>query len=350
MDGMSAPVLRISRARLTRNIEAVQQRISPSRLMLVMKDDAYGHGVEQTVDAALDASSPVDLYGGYDVPTSVRIRTRAGAAPRVFAWATSSAEEVAEALRADVDLGVGTAQYLHRVIASAERTGIRARVHLKIDTGLHRNGFRREEWADAVADATAGVRAGLLELAGVWSHLAEASDAEDDAAARAFADAVDVVRAAGSDPSALHLTASAASWWRPELRGTVSRIGAFCYGIRSAEGPVIPGAVPAATLEAGVLEVCADTVRVGAGWLHGIPSTLVGMPVGTATGPAEVLRIDESTSVLRAWPGARVGDVVRLFGPGEWGESDATALAERIDTVGEEILTRLSPLVTRAYE
>lgn len=350
MDGLSTPVLRISRTALTRNIEAVQQRIAPSRLMLVMKDDAYGHGVEQTVHAAQDAATAVDLYGGYDVPTSLRIRASAGAAPQVFAWADSSAEEVEEALRAGIDLGVGTAPYLRRVIAAAERTGIRARVHLKIDTGLHRNGFRPEEWADAVAETTAAVRAGLVELTGVWSHLAEASDDEDDDAARVFTDAVEAVRAVGHGPSALHLTASAASWWRPELRGTVSRIGAFCYGIRSADGPVIPGVIPAATLEARVLDVDAEGVRIGAGWLHGIPSTLAGMPVGTPAGPAEVLRIEASTSLVQAWQGAQVGDTVRLFGPGAWGESDATALAERIDTVGEEILTRLSPLVARAYE
>lgn len=349
MDAVRGPVLRISSAQLARNITAVQTRIAPSQLMLVMKDDAYGHGLEEMVDASMAAPAPVAMYGGYDVPTSLRIRARVGAGARVFAWASSDADAVSAALESDIDLGVGTAAYLRRVIEAASKTGIRARVHLKIDTGLHRNGFRAEEWADAVTEVTDAERAGLIELAGVWSHLAEASDAEDDEAARAFATAVDVVRKAGGDPSALHLTASAASWWRPELRGTISRIGAFCYGIRSADGPAIPGTLPIATLEAHVVDVRGDDVVIGAGWLHGIPSTLTGMPVGTQAGATEVLHIDATTMVVRSWAGASIGDPVRLFGAGEWGESDATALAERIDTVGEEILTRVSPLVPRRY-
>lgn len=349
MDALSTPVLRISRAQLACNIAAVQERIAPSQLMLVMKDDAYGHGLEEMVDASLGAPEPVAMYGGYDVPTSLRIRARVGDGPRVFAWATSDPDEVHAAIDADIDLGVGTAPYLRRVVAAASAAHVAARVHLKIDTGLHRNGFRPEEWADAVAEAGAAERDGLIELAGVWSHLAEASDAEDDEAARAFATAVDVVRDAGCRPSALHLTASAASWWRPELRGTVSRVGAFCYGIRSADGPVIPGTLPIATLEARVVDVRDDEVLIGAGWLHGIPSTLAGMPAGTRAGAREVVRIESAVSSVRAWPGARIGDSVRLFGAGEWGERDATALAERIDTVGEEILTRISPLVPRRY-
>ncbi|REJ05619.1 hypothetical protein DY023_10015 [Microbacterium bovistercoris] len=339
---MSVPMLEISRGTLQSNIAAVRAQIVPSELMLVMKDDAYGHGLEWAVDAA----DGVSWFGSYDIASALRIRARRQEA-RVYAWATSPDDEIAAAIEAGVDLGVGTLPYLRRVIAQAALLGVRARVHLKIDTGLHRNGVRPEDWPAFVAEARAAEQRGVLAVVGVWSHLAEASDSEDDEAAGEFRVAVQSLRDAGAEPEVLHLTASAASWWRPELRGSLSRIGAFCYGVRSADGPQIPGVLPAAELRAQVLSVAGDVVEVGIGSFDGLPSTLAGAVIGTPAGARLLREVGAMTSLVEAWPAASEGDLVTVFGRGAQGEQDATALAERIDTVGEEILLRLTPRVRR---
>ncbi|MDR2998597.1 MAG: alanine racemase [Microbacterium sp.] len=339
---MSVPVLEISRGVLQSNIAAVRVQVAPSELMLVMKDDAYGHGLEWTVDGAPD----VTWFGSYDIASALRIRARRDDA-RVYAWATSTDAEVAAAIEAHIDLGVGTLPYLRRVIAQAELLGAVARVHLKIDTGLHRNGVRPEDWTAFVAVARDAEQRGVLVVVGVWSHLAEASDAEDDEAAEEFRTAVQALRDAGGAPEVLHLTASAASWWRPELRGTLNRIGAFCYGIRSADGPQIPGVAPVAELRAQVLALRDGVAEIGVGSFDGLPSTLAGAVIGTPAGAGVLRSVDAMTSTVDAWPGASVGDRVTLFGRGSQGEQDATALAERIGTVGEEILLRLTPRVQR---
>lgn len=332
--------LEVSAGAFQANIAAVRDRIDGSELMLVMKDDAYGHGLDWAVAEAVDAG--VRWIGSYDVVTALRVRA---VAPdmRIFAWATSSADEVAEAIRARVDLGVGTLDYLRRVITEARAAGERARVHLKIDTGLHRNGIRPEQWRDAVAVARAAEDEGALEIAGVWSHLAEASDAEDDQARREFDAAVQALRDAGGTPEYLHLTASAASWWRPELRGTMCRIGAFCYGIRSADGPELDGIRPITALRAVIEERNDDRAVIGLGSLDGLPSSLSGAPI--ADGTVRLARVEETSSEISG-ASLAVGESVAVFGPD--GVS-ATDLAERIDTVGEEILTRLSPLLPRVY-
>ncbi|MFC4139343.1 MULTISPECIES: alanine racemase [unclassified Microbacterium] len=339
---MSAPVLEISRGTLRSNIAAVREQIAPSELMLVMKDDAYGHGLEWAVDAA----DGVSWLGSYDIASALRIRARRRDA-RVYAWATSPGDEVAAAIEAHIDLGVGTLPYLREVIAQAEVLGTRARVHLKIDTGLHRNGVRPEDWPAFVAEARAAEERGVLAVVGVWSHLAEASDDEDDEAAGEFRAAVQSLRDAGGEPEVLHLTASAASWWRPELRGSLSRIGAFCYGIRSADGPQIPGVVPVAELRAPVLAAGDEVVEIAVGSFDGLPSTLAGAGVGTPAGTRMLREVGAMTSLVETWPGASTGDLVTVFGRGSQGEQDATSLAERIDTVGEEILLRLTPRVRR---
>lgn len=342
---MTRPELRLSSGVFRANIEAVRARVEPSALMLVLKDDAYGHGLTWAVENARRVG--VEWFGSYDIASGIAIRRLAGGEARIFAWVTSPDAEIDDALLQAIDLGVGTVDYLRRVIARAEALGARARVHLKIDTGLHRNGILPEDWEDAVAEARRAERAGSIELAGVWSHIAEASDAEDDVAQTAFVDAVRTVSATGATPAFLHLTASAASWWRPELRGTLSRIGAFCYGIRSAEGPELEGIRPAASLVATVTDVSDKGATIAIGSFDGLPSTLAGSIVGTPGAGRTLEEIGHTSCRVQGWAGARVGDEVTLFGPGDRGETSATTLAERIDTVGEEILTRLTPRVRR---
>ncbi|KJQ54684.1 alanine racemase [Microbacterium sp. SA39] len=344
---MTRPELRISSAIFRANIQAVRERITPSALMLVLKDDAYGHGLRWAVETALDAG--VEWFGSYDIRSALDVRRIAGEA-RIFAWATSTDDEIDEALARDVDLGVGSVEYLRRIIARAAVLGVSARVHLKIDTGLHRNGVLPENWESAVSEARDAEQLGHVVLVGIWSHIAEASDAEDDEAQAVFLDAVRIAGGFGAAPLLLHLTASAASWWRPELRGTVSRIGAFCYGIRSADGPELEGLRPVASLTAVVEELVDGAAMLSIGSFDGLPSTLSGAPVGTPGGRRTLLDIGQTTARVEGWPGMSVGDEVTLFGAGDSGEVGATALAERIDTVGEEILTRLSPRVRRVIQ
>lgn len=346
---MTRPVLRIRTDRLLANIAAVRERIAPSELMIVVKDQAYGHGLDWAVRAA--ARAGVTRFGSYDIRSGVEIRRLLQdtdhEAAQIFAWATSTDAEIDEALDHGIDLGVGTAEYLGRVLARAEERGTPARIHLKIDSGLHRNGLLPEEWPDTIMRVRAAEAAGHAALVGIWSHLAEASDAEDDEAREVFLAAIRTAEQAGPTPEALHLTASAASWWRPELRGTVSRIGAFCYGIRSADGPELAGILPVAELMATVVDIVEGDAVIGIGAFDGLPSALAGASVGTPGGARELRHVGATTATVAGWAGMSAGDEVHVFGAGEHGETTATTLAERIDTVGEEILTRLTPFVDR---
>jgi alanine racemase len=348
MGGMNGPVLRVDEAVLRGNIAAVAARVDPAVLMMVVKDDGYGLGAAWAAGVAVDAG--VEWVGTYDIPTALRLREVIGAGPRLFAWVTSDDAEIAAALRADIDLGVGTLDYLRRVIEGAAALGRRARIHLKVDTGLHRNGLSPAEWDRGVAQALRAQQDGQVELVGAWSHLAEASDAEDDAAQVVFLDAVQRARDLGAELPYVHLTASAATWARPELRGTLVRVGAFCFGIRSADGPDLAGIAPAAELIAPVVRVDGDDVVIGIGSFDGLPSPLAGrVRVGTPAGARDLRAIDPDTAHVAGWAGAAVGDEVVVFGRGASGDSSPTTLAEAIGTVGEEILCRLTAGVRREY-
>lgn len=343
---IAGPALRVSARALRDNLTTLRERLTPAVLLMVEKDDAYGHGVAWATPLA--ARHGVGWFGSHDITTAVRVRAAAGPAPRVLSWATSGDDEIAAALTHGIDIGVGTMEYFRRVRALSRRTGHRARVHAKIDTGLHRNGLLAAEWADGIAEMLEAERSGDVRLVGVWSHIAEAGDAEDDAAAARFRRAVARARGMGARLEVTHLTASAASLARPELRGGLCRIGAFCYGIRAAGAPLEPGLTLVATLRAPVVAVDRHEATVGIGAWHGLPTTLGGIvDVGTPAGPRRLTAIGDDTLTVEAWPGCHAGDTVDVWGPGARGESDPTTLAESIDTIGEELATRLSPHVTR---
>ena len=345
---MSGARLRVDLSRILANHDALQARLAPATVMFVVKNDAYGHGVDAVATAA--ARHGVRWFGAFDVPTGLRVRAAAGPDARVFTWATASCEGLEAAVRAGLDLGVGDARYLEEVADAAAAAGVRVPVHLKIDTGLHRNGVRREDWRGFTERAAELEAAGRIRVVGIWSHLAETSDASDDDAREEFLDAVAVARAAGLTPELRHLAASAAAYARDGFRFDLTRIGAFCFGVRSAGGEDLPDIVPAATLIAPVTAVGEETVTVGLGALDGLPSTLAGrVEVGTPAGPRRLLAVHDTSLEVAAWPGARAGDEVHVFGPGSAGEATATTLAETIDTVGEELLVRVSPRIPREY-
>lgn len=340
---MTGAELRVDLARLKRNVHAVRKRMAPADVLVVIKDDAYAQGVEPVVDAALDAGAT--WFGGIDLESAIRAKRTAGSRARVFCWMTLSAGEARIGASEGLELGVGDADYLERVAEA----GTTATVHLKIDTGLHRNGVRPEAWASFCARAAALEHAGRIRVAGIWTHIAEASDEDDDVSRAEFDRAVQIARGAGLRPEVRHLAASAAAWHRAEFRYDLVRIGAFCYGIRSEDGPEIAGIAPVSSLVAPVVAV-GDEIEIAIGSLDGFPSALAGRTwVATPAGARPLTRVDPFTSRVGAWPGAAVGDEVTLFGTGSRGEPTPTDLGEAIGTVGEEPLLRVSPLVRRVY-
>lgn len=342
--------LHVDLTALAANIDRVREMVAPAELMLVVKDDAYGHGLDAVVRTATAAH--VGWIGAFDVRTGCAVRAAAGDDVRIFAWIAAGRDDLDAAIAARIDLGVGDAALLDELAGAAGNAGAAVRVHLKIDTGLHRNGVRPEEWPAFAAQAAGLEREGLIEVVGVWSHIAEASDAEDDDARAVFDWALGEAQAAGLRPVVRHLAASAASFARPEFRYDMVRVGAFCYGIRSAGGPSADelGLVPVARLEAEVVAVGESSVAVGIGALDGLPSTLGGRAdLGTPAGARALLAVGAAESHVATWPGAAAGDVVAVYGRGEDGEGSSTDLAELIGTIGEEIAVRVSPLVPRAY-
>src|SRR5699024_11968492 len=96
-------------------------------------------------------------------------------APRL-PWLYAPGAPLAQVLRAGIDVSVPAAWALAEVAAAARATGITARVHLKVDTGLGRGGAFLQDWTAILTDAVRLPSEGVLSVVGVWSHLAPADD------------------------------------------------------------------------------------------------------------------------------------------------------------------------------
>jgi alanine racemase len=294
------------------------------------------------------------------VPAALALRD-AGIRVPIFAWLHGADTDFRAAIAQRVDLGVSSREELRRIAASAD-DGVAAAVHLKIDTGLHRNGASVEQWPALVTDALAARDAGRIRIAGLWSHLADASP-EADAAARAeFERAIAVARElgvplVGADRPLLHLAASSAGIREPEARYDLVRFGIAAYGVSpfdDVDGPGL-GLRGTMTLRAEVLAVTDGRAVLDVGAADGLPPSVLG---ASGTGAevmlggrrARVLAVDIDTTTVDAPTDVAPGDTALVYGPGDSGEPTVEHWAAWAGTIGDEILARSSRRVPRVIE
>ena len=155
-------------AAIAHNTEVLAE-YATSDLLAVVKADGFGHGMIPVAETAL--AHGATWLGVTSLAEAFEVRAAGITAP-VLSWMHLPDQDFAPAIAADIDLSVSSLAHLAGITASAERLGQPATVHLKIDTGLSRNGSWIDGWPDLVAAAARAERAGLLRVAGVWSHLA----------------------------------------------------------------------------------------------------------------------------------------------------------------------------------
>lgn len=340
------------------NLDHIRRVIAPARLMVVLKADAYGHGRLRMARAAV-AAGITDL-GALDLDTALALRAGGiGEQVRLLAWLYPPEEDFAAAAEARVDLGVSSVEEVRRIAAAAG--SVASRLHLKIDTGLNRNGARAEDWPALVRAALEAQAAGSVEVHGVWTHIAEASEEDDTIALQRFEHAVREAEALGARFAVRHLAASSAGLRRADVRFEMVRMGGHCWGIPSFDGvtPREIGLEPVLTLrsEVSAIRTGADggpRAVVPAGYAQGVPVVAAGRVSVSVRGrrrPVLEVHRDRIEIGLDGADGGDVrrGDPVVLFGTGDSGEQTVREWGDAIGTLGDEIVTRIPARVPRRY-
>ncbi|WP_237204788.1 alanine racemase [Rothia nasimurium] len=369
------------------NVRRIKTLIGQRSLIAVVKADAYGHGALEVARSAVAAGA--DYLGVVHVKEARALRSGGIAAP-IIAWLHTPRTNFAQALEDRLELGISSTWELEAIAAAHRASGQKepVKIHLKVDTGLGRNGVTMAELPALATAARRLEEAGLLEVVGVFSHLAVADEPERTETAEqssTFDRALDILHSAGLRPTLRHLantpaTFSAASIGAEEglLRDAV-RVGLGLYGLSPLAGitPEELGLRPVMHLQTfinAVKEVPAGQgVSYGLNYVTDKPTTLALVPVGYADGVPRVatggpVRIYPASGPARTYrevgriamdqlvvdlgePGLAdpaagfLGAPAVLFGSGD--NPPVTDWAEAAGTINYEIVTRISPRVTR---
>ncbi len=359
------------------NVRRLAAVASPAKVMAVVKADAYGHGAVPVARAALSAGA--SWLGTAHISEALALRAAGIEAP-LLAWLHTPDSNFAAAVAAGIDIGCSGWE-LERIVAAAREQERPARIHLKVDTGLGRNGASPGDWDRLVGEAMEYQDAGLLRVVGIFSHLAVADEParpETDEQLALFRDILAVARDAGVDPEVRHLANTPATLSRPDTHFDLVRVGLGIYGLSPFEGlsPAELGLRPAMTVRT-VVSHCKDVpagqgVSYGLNYRTGAVSTLGLIPLGYADGVPRVatggpVRVDGTTypvvgriamdqmvidlgprNVAAGGPSLLGAEAV-LFGDGADGGPTAEDWAKAAGTNNYEIVTRISPRVPRRY-
>ncbi len=359
----------VDHAALRDNARRFRELIPPScRLLTVVKSDGYGHGLLPAARAFLDGGA--DLLGVHTVGEAAALRDGGVGAP-VLILGPVNAAGAALAARLGVEATVGSLAGLAAARAAADAAHP-LRLHLKVETGVNRQGIVEGELdaALAVLEGTPG-----LELVGVSSHYADIEDTTDHTWARAQTARYDgwLSRLAERGHGGLqrHMSCSAATILWPQDRRDLVRVGIAAYGVWPSRETLVSARAagtsgldlrPAATWICGIAQVrdvpAGETVGYGRTWRAPVDSRIAVLPLGYADGyprrlsnRAHVLvrgrrapvrgRICMNLTMVDVThvPGAAAGDDAVLLGSQGDDRIGAELLADWLDTIPYEVLT-----------
>lgn len=350
------------------NVELLK-KTSGTKLLAVVKADAYGHGLIPVAQAALSAGA--DYLGVALLEEAVALR-EAGITAPILAWLVQPGSDFAQAIALDIEIAAPSLKSLAEISDASRAVSKKARVHLEVDTGMTRGGFL-SEWDQLGAEHVTDV-----EIVGIFSHFARADEPEErqnlDQVAR-FEKMVAKVESLGFSHVIKHLSNSAATLKNHSAAFDMVRVGIAMYGLSpdittlgsSASLTLRPAMqlraalylvkdVPAGTpVGYGATESTTIDTRLGVvtmGYADGIPRIARKAGVWQNGKRAPIIgRVSMDQFVVDLGPDSKAqsGDWVVIFGNGSHGEYTADDWGAASGSINYEIVTRIGPRVPRIY-
>lgn len=336
-------------------------------IIAIVKADGYGHGAVRAAVAALEGGA--SRIGVADITEALALRAAGITAP-ILAWLHPPGASFVEAAASSIEIGVSSFDQLQRAAAAATMNRP-VSIHIKLDTGLSRNGIPVADWGIVLAEAARLERIGRVRVIGLFSHLSNASAADDLAALETFERGLVAAASVGLTPPLRHIAATHAAIALPQSRLNCVRLGLGLYGLSPFEDrtPADLGLRPAMTLRGSIVAV--RRVPAGQGVSYGYSyraedaTTLALVPLGYADGVARAasaagpvlingarfrvagrVTMDQFIVDVGDHPVA-VGDEVVLFGDPTLGQPSADEWAVASGSINYEIVTRIGARVPR---
>ena len=362
--------LKVDLPRLKQNLINIRKHVHPAKVMVLLKANAYGHGV----DGVAPSLAPlIDYIGVALVDEGVHLR-HLGITTPVMVLGGTLPDELPHFFRHDLTLSISSMELLDVAERAAASAGKRLKAHLKIDTGMERIGIHDYE-AEAFLERSMACR--NLEIEGIYTHFAN-SEARDLSHARVQLERFRLVlehyeRRGIPLPPLRHTANSGAILQLPESHLDMVRPGVMLYGMYpGAEVQRTVHVEPAVTWLTQVVHskitLPGRPVSYGSSWSPERPTRIITIPCGYGDGYfrrmsnqarvivkgrvyAQVGRICMDQFMANAMDDeVNVGDEVILLGRHSSGSQiTAEDLAAWAGTNEYEVLTNISARVPRRF-
>ena len=367
-------VAHVDLAALQANFRAIQKFLGGSApgIIAVIKANAYGHGAVRIARALEEAGA--GWLAVADIEEGIELR-EAGSRARILVFGALSVSDLAGVFEYELTPTIASPAAGRALQRAAAARDARIRYHLKIDTGMHRLGFRHENVKWTIPELLASEN---LELEAVYTHFATADEPEHplfEQQRLEFDKACDALHALGARPQYRHAANSAAMLRDSRTWYDFVRPGLLLHGVVPPPLATTIGIVPVMSLTSRVVAVkgirTAETVGYGARFIAERPTTLAVIPAGYADGLDR--RLENRGFVLIRGHRARIVGAVSMdmltadvtdigdVNPGDevvflgsqgaevLQNIDAREMASAVSTIPYEILCRLGARVHRLY-
>lgn len=285
----------VNLSQLRRNVAAIRAKVSPAKVLVMLKANAYGHGVDGVapyIEPYVDAIGVAVLDEGIhlrEIGIRKPILVAGGALPEHVPWY----------LEHDLTLTASTADVLEAAEAVSKEAGKRLKVHLKIDTGMERAGVR---WYEAGPFLEQGLRCRHAEIEGIYTHFANSETLETPGMPRkdGFSYASQQLerfnevlsfyeKHSAPAPGLRHAANSGAILNLPESYYDMVRPGVMLYGVYPEEDvlrsvPIAPAMTWKSQVVYSKLTLPGNPVSYGSLWVSDHPVNTVTVPCGYGDG------------------------------------------------------------------
>ncbi len=362
------------------NIRRIRDYVRPeAKILCAVKADGYGHGYLQVARTLLDNGA--DWLAVACIDEAVQLR-RCGIRCPILILGHVNEQEAETIVKEEIIPACFSYELAVSLSRAATRLGVRAKIHVKLDTGMGRVGLRYTE-EEAVNQETVDTILKMavlpgLDIDGIFTHFSSADEGEGDDYTKMqyerFRNACDRLKASGLEIPIRHCCNSAALIRFPEMHLDMVRPGVILYGIK-----------PAPTMDCGRLHLkpamqfkakITHVKEVGAGvsvsygrkFETDKVTKIATIPVGYADGYSRLLSgksqvivggkicnvignicMDQCMIDVSSVNTISVGDDVILFGRSDGMEIPVESLAEKMGTINYEILCIIGKRIPRIY-
>lgn len=353
------------------NVMAFKRHINKdSRMLAVVKADGYGHGAVEVAKTAIDAGA--DYLGVALLDEAIELR-KAGIQESILVFGYTNPAGVEEAVKNNIILTVFDIETIREITVVAKVLQKKAKIHIKIDTGMARIGVTTKE---AALELVEEAMSNLIEVEGIFTHFADADNIDDTYTKKQFANFLEVtsyLKENGYEIPIKHCCNSAATISFPEMHLDMCRVGVSMYGLYPSEQMQekikLTQAMTFKTKPSMIKKVKeGQAISYGCTYHSEHLATIATVPVGYADGLSRQLSNRGSVTVK----GVRVPivgricmdqtmidvtkvekitetDVVTIFGDANQGYISLDEVADLLQTIHYEVVCSIGKRVPRVY-